>query len=104
VASAPLKRGINDVRDSDQQKRIAVGRRTHDCLGGNVTGSPRPVLYDELLPEPLRERLTDQARNCRHQPGAVVDPAQPPADMAILAISQGAAFLRWLAGLDAART
>jgi len=51
----------------------------------------------------LREWV-EASRNCRHQPGAVVDPAQPPADMAILAISQGAAFLRWPAGLDAART
>lgn len=35
----------------------------------------------------------------RHQPGAA-EPPQPPAGVAILAISQGAALLRWLAGLD----
>jgi hypothetical protein len=35
----------------------------------------------------------------RHQPGAA-EPAQPPADVAILAISHGASLLRWLAGLD----
>jgi hypothetical protein len=35
----------------------------------------------------------------RHQPGAA-EPAQPPADVAILAISSGASLLRWLAGLD----
>src|SRR5262245_46661430 len=35
----------------------------------------------------------------RHMPGAK-DLAQPPADLAILAISQGAALLRWLVGLD----
>jgi hypothetical protein len=35
----------------------------------------------------------------RHQPGAA-EPAQPPADVAILAISVGASLLRWLAGLD----
>jgi hypothetical protein len=35
----------------------------------------------------------------RHQPGAA-EPAQPPADVAILAISLGASWLRWLAGLD----
>jgi hypothetical protein len=35
----------------------------------------------------------------RHQPGAA-EPAQPPADVAILAISFGASLLRWLAGLD----
>jgi hypothetical protein len=35
----------------------------------------------------------------RHQPGAA-EHAEPPADIAILAISQGASLLRWLAGLD----
>jgi hypothetical protein len=35
----------------------------------------------------------------RHQPGAA-EPPQPPADIAILAISHGASLLRWLAGLD----
>lgn len=39
----------------------------------------------------------------RHQPGAE-EPAEPPADVAILAISSGASLLRWLAGLDADRT
>ena len=36
----------------------------------------------------------------RHQPG-VADAPQPPADIAILAISHGASLLRWLADLDA---
>jgi len=35
----------------------------------------------------------------RHQPGAA-EPAQPPADVAVLAISFGASLLRWLTGLD----
>jgi hypothetical protein len=35
----------------------------------------------------------------RHEPGAI-ESAQPPADVAILAISHGASLLRWLAGLD----
>src|SRR5262249_22733174 len=38
----------------------------------------------------------------RHQPGAA-EHAQPPADLAIMAISQGASLLRWLAGLDESR-
>jgi hypothetical protein len=38
----------------------------------------------------------------RHQPG-VADAPQPPADIAILAISHGASLLRWLAGLDESR-
>jgi len=44
----------------------------------------------------------EASRNYRHQPGTLADPAQPPADLAILAISHGAALLRWLAGLDEA--
>jgi hypothetical protein len=35
----------------------------------------------------------------RHQPG-VADAPEPPADIAILAISHGASLLRWLADLD----
>jgi hypothetical protein len=46
----------------------------------------------------------EASRNYRHQPGILADPAQPPADLAILAISHGAALLRWLAGLDEAGT
>lgn len=38
------------------------------------------------------------SRAYRHEPGAA-EPAQPPADVAILAISTGASWLRWLAGL-----
>jgi hypothetical protein len=38
----------------------------------------------------------------RHHPGAA-EHAEPPADIAILAISQGASLLRWLAGLDEGR-
>jgi len=41
----------------------------------------------------------DASREYRHQPGET-EPAQPPADVAILAISHGASLLRWLAGLD----
>jgi hypothetical protein len=36
----------------------------------------------------------------RHEPGAAADVPEPPADIAILAISHGASLLRWLAGLD----
>ncbi len=33
----------------DEEERIAVGRSTHDRLGGKITGGARPVLDDELL-------------------------------------------------------
>ena len=38
-----------------------------------------------------------------HRPG-VAEPTQPPADVAILAISHGASLLRWLAGMDEDQT
>jgi hypothetical protein len=41
----------------------------------------------------------EASHNYRHQPGAE-EPAQPPADIAILAISHGTSLLRWLATLD----
>jgi hypothetical protein len=40
----------------------------------------------------------DASCEYRYQPGAG-EPAQPPADVAILTISSGASLLRWLAGL-----
>jgi hypothetical protein len=45
----------------------------------------------------------EASHNYRHQPGAE-ECAQPPADVTVLAISQGASLLRWLAGLDEDRT
>jgi hypothetical protein len=39
----------------------------------------------------------------RHQPG-VADAPEPPADIAILAISHGTSLLRWLADLDESRS
>src|SRR5439155_732095 len=43
------------------KERIAIGGRTDDGLGGDIAGSAAPVLDDEWLTEPLRERLTHQA-------------------------------------------
>jgi hypothetical protein len=41
----------------------------------------------------------DASHNYRHEPGSE-EPVQPPIDMAVLAISAGTAFLRWLIFLD----
>ena len=35
----------------------------HHRLGGNIAAGTGPVLDDERLPKPLRQRLTDQARD-----------------------------------------
>jgi hypothetical protein len=41
----------------------------------------------------------DASHNYRHEPGSE-DPVQPPIDLAVLAISNGTSFLRWLIVLD----
>jgi hypothetical protein len=43
----------------------------------------------------------DGSLNYQHEPSSE-EPAQPPSDLAILAISQGTSFLRWLIVLDLA--
>ena len=62
------RRRIGGGRRVEYEKRIAVRRRVHDRLGGQVAARSRPVLDEELLAEPLRQRLRQQA--CRD-----VDPA-----------------------------
>src|SRR5262249_24460573 len=46
----------------DHEECVPVRRRFHDCLGGDIGASARPVLGDEWLAEALRELLADQAR------------------------------------------
>ena len=58
-----VERRVDRVGRTDQEERIAVRRRTHDRLGGDIAAGARPVLDDELLAEPLRQPLTDQARD-----------------------------------------
>jgi hypothetical protein len=57
--------GIENARFPDlkqgEQERVSVGRRIHDQFGADIAGGTRPVLDDERLAEPLRERLADQA-------------------------------------------
>ncbi|MFX5689069.1 hypothetical protein ABTD94_21875, partial [Acinetobacter baumannii] len=45
----------------------------------------------------------DSSHNYRHEQGSE-EPVQPPIDLAILAISNGTAFLRWLIHLDQANS
>src|SRR5215475_893081 len=42
------------VRGNHQEERIAVWRCTHDRLGGDISGSARPVLDNKLLAKSLR--------------------------------------------------
>jgi hypothetical protein len=43
------------------KKRIAIGGRVYDCIGGDIAGGACPVLDDERLTQPLLERLAHQA-------------------------------------------
>jgi hypothetical protein len=43
----------------------------------------------------------DASHNYRHEPGSE-EPVQPPIDLAVLAISNGTSFLRWLIAIDQA--
>ena len=45
----------------EKQEGVAVGRRAHDRFGGQVAARARPVLDEERLPEPFRQRLREQA-------------------------------------------
>ena len=38
------------------------GGSAHDCLGRDIGAPTRPVFDDEWLAEPIRQPLTDQAR------------------------------------------
>src|SRR5262249_59066171 len=58
-----IKRRVHRFRRMDGEERIPTRSRTHDGLGGDVSPGPRPVLDDELLAEPLRQPLADQARD-----------------------------------------
>src|SRR5207237_8611652 len=57
-----IEHRLDRVTRSDQQERIAVGRRTHDRLGADIAAGAWPVLDDKWLAEPLRQPLTHQAR------------------------------------------
>src|SRR5262245_58477271 len=57
-----VERRVSRVERTDREQRVAVGRGTHDRLGGDVAAGSRTVVDDERLTEPLREPLTDQAR------------------------------------------
>src|SRR5262245_56513414 len=76
---------IDRVDRSHEEERIAIGRRTHDRLGSNIAGGTRPVLDDERLPKPLRQRLTNQPRSCvgRAAAGKADDDAHRPAWVAL---------------------
>ena len=58
-----VERLVYCVACVDQKKHVAIGRRVHDCLGGNIAAGPGSVLDDELLSKVLRQPMTDNARS-----------------------------------------
>jgi hypothetical protein len=53
-----IERGVDRVRRTHQEERIAVCRRAHDRLGADVGASTWSVFDKELLAQPLRQPLT----------------------------------------------
>src|SRR6516165_10229975 len=69
-----VQRGVDCIRRSGQEERIAVRCRAHDRLGGDVAAGVWPVLNNELLTEPLREPLSYQTRDdVARTTGAIAD-------------------------------
>jgi hypothetical protein len=48
-----IKGGVNSGSSICTKKRIPIGGRTYDCLGGNIAGGACPVLDDEWLTKPF---------------------------------------------------
>src|SRR5262249_40563137 len=54
---------VDYIRWDGHKQRVAVRRRIYDGLSGDIAASPRAVLNNELLAEPLRQPLTREARD-----------------------------------------
>ena len=71
-----IERGIDGVHRADEQKRIAIRRRTNHRIGDDVGAAARLVFDDELLaeqfgkplPENPRQDIGRAARRERHDP------------------------------------
>jgi hypothetical protein len=53
-----VQRSIDCVGRGDQEERVAIGGRTHDRLGGDITAGTRPVLDDEWLSNRSHPEIT----------------------------------------------
>ena len=58
-----IERHVDGMRRSDLQKRISIRWRARGRLQGEIAAGTRPIVDDHRLPEPLRQRLTDEARD-----------------------------------------
>src|SRR5262249_31221037 len=55
--------GFDGFVRAGERGRVAGGRRVRHRLEGKIARGARPVLDDELPPEPLRQPLPHQARH-----------------------------------------
>src|SRR5215471_4089387 len=58
-----VERRIDRVRSNAGKKRVAVRGCTYNGLGGDIAASAGPVLDNKMLPQPLRQPVTDQTRD-----------------------------------------
>jgi hypothetical protein len=63
-----IERCIDSIRRSGQEKRIAIGGRTYDRLGGDIATRAGPVVDDKRLAEPLRQPYGWPSRSDSHCP------------------------------------
>lgn len=75
-----------------------VDRRLRPALERAYDGDPAAQKTAQRMLAAFKEWI-EASQRYRHQPGAAISP-NPPADLTILAISQGTSLLRWLAGFD----
>jgi hypothetical protein len=75
-----------------------VDRRLRPALERAYADDPAAQKTAQRMLAAFKEWI-EASQRYRHQPGAATSP-HPPADLAVLAISQGTSLLRWLAGFD----
>src|SRR5580704_13169552 len=69
-----VERSVDGIGGRHREQRIAVGRSTHHHLGGDVAVGARPVVDDEILPEPFRQSLCGEPReNVGRDAGRIAD-------------------------------
>ncbi len=62
IVTEPLvERGVDQIVGADGEQRVAIRQRPHDGLSCDIAAGTGPVVDDELLAEPLREPLSDDA-------------------------------------------
>jgi hypothetical protein len=79
-----------------------IDRRLRPVVTGMYEGDETAQQAAQRILASFKEWV-EASRNYIHKPGDA-EPAQPPADLAVLATSHGAALLRWLAGLEQDRS